>query len=251
MIIDSHVHILNDAWSGISPVKIEDMIERFSKCGVDSIVVSAVDGLVHNNEKIHRENNMRMAQIQERFKGVVYGLATVNPKEISAIYQIEEAIKEFNLKGVKLHPWLQAFSLNSSDLNKVCRKISEMNVPALFHDGTPPYSAPSQFAFIAERFPDLRIILGHSGLNDLWPEAVEVALRYDNIYLCICATPFIALKTIVKKIGAERVLFGTDAGFGLIENFVKLHIDKVKYLNLAEEENDNILFKNAQRLFNI
>ncbi|MDD5679517.1 MAG: hypothetical protein PHW60_16230 [Kiritimatiellae bacterium] len=74
-------------------------------------------------------------------------------------------------RGDNEHPWLQAFSMTYPNVVPVLSKAGELGMPVLFHDGTPPYSAPLQIAYAAEQGPQTTIILGHSGLDDLRDEA--------------------------------------------------------------------------------
>jgi predicted TIM-barrel fold metal-dependent hydrolase len=55
----------------------------------------------------------------------------------------------------------------------------------IVHQGDPPYSHPTQFAPVAEEFPNVRFILAHLGCQRvvLAPEAIYVASKLNNIYL--------------------------------------------------------------------
>ena len=69
------------------------------------------------------------------------------------------------------------------------RPPAALGIPVLFHDGTPPYSAPLQLAALARRHPRTTIVLGHGGLHDLWREAWAAVESTDNVHICLCATP--------------------------------------------------------------
>jgi predicted TIM-barrel fold metal-dependent hydrolase len=120
----------------------------------------------------------------------------------------------------------------------------------LFHDGTPPYTTPLQIALLAERYPELTVILGHSGLLDLWPEALAAASRNENVWLCLCGPPTAALQKLVDAVPHERIVFGSDIGFG--RDYQARHrIEQVRALDLSGESRDAILGGNAVRLLSL
>jgi predicted TIM-barrel fold metal-dependent hydrolase len=119
---------------------------------------------------------------------------------------------ELGLVGLKLHPWLQGFSMHERVLDEVCETLLGHHGILLCHDGTPPYATPAQIAALARRHPRLPVVLGHGGLHDLWREALALTVETPNLYLCICGTPPYAARRILADAPPERVLFGSDAG---------------------------------------
>jgi uncharacterized protein len=91
-----------------------------------------------------------------------------------------------------------------------------MNVPVLFHDGTPPYSTSRQIAYLAAKHPATQVILGHSGLADLWRDAADAGRTLPNVWLQPTCAPPVAVRAALAAVGPERLLFGTDGGFGTI-----------------------------------
>ncbi len=66
----------------------------------------------------------------------------------------------------------------------------------------------------AKAVPDVPIILGHMG-GETWWEGIRVAQEAPNIYLEICSTwtdPE-KMRAGIQAVGAERILFGSDATF--------------------------------------
>jgi predicted TIM-barrel fold metal-dependent hydrolase len=154
------------------------------------------------------------------------------------------------MRGVKLHPWLQGFSPLEAYVEPVARACAELGVPMIFHDGTPAYSTPLQLGLLAERHPDLTVILGHSGLLDLWPEALAAAQRHDNVWLCLCGPPTSGLRHLVDGVPHDRLLFGSDAGFGP-DYQVRHRLEQLRSLGLPQPSLDAILGGNAVRLLEL
>jgi predicted TIM-barrel fold metal-dependent hydrolase len=66
---------------------------------------------------------------------------------------------------------------------------------------------------IALRYPEISFILAHSGASFRDARiAVDVALRNPNVYLeiTLTAVTYLVIEFMVKQVGADRVLFGTD-----------------------------------------
>ena len=122
-----------------------------------------------------------------------------------------------------------------------------LGVPVVFHDGTPPNSCPLQIANFATKHPRLKVILGHAGLHDLWKEAIYAAERYPNVYLIPSGMPPNGLRRALKRLPAERFLFGSDAGFG-DPYWQPFQLEKIRSLNLSPEEEALILGRNAERI---
>jgi predicted TIM-barrel fold metal-dependent hydrolase len=64
----------------------------------------------------------------------------------------------------------------------------------------------------------MNVLMGHSGGYDSWElldEAMAVARRLDNVYLDICAMGrhYGALEYMVGNVGAEKIVYGSDAPF--------------------------------------
>ena len=121
-----------------------------------------------------------------------------------------------------------------------------MRTVLFFHDGTPPYTESLAIAETARLFPELTVVLGHSGLNDLWNEAKLAALRYPNIWLCTCGCPYWGLKEIVGALEGERVLFGSDYPLADVRD-TRDRIRRVELLPFAQSVLDKVLYQNAQR----
>lgn len=114
------------------------------------------------------------------------------------------------MKGLTLHPWLQGFASSDPIVYPLIEEAVRLNIPVIFHDGTPPYSTPLQTCHLARLYPEARIILGHSGLMDMWRNVLKGAEVNRNVYLCTTRLPLSALQTMVKALGTDRLVFGTN-----------------------------------------
>jgi predicted TIM-barrel fold metal-dependent hydrolase len=168
----------------------------------------------------------------------------------------DEATAEFErclamgFRGIKCHPWLQGQPVNSRGMDLICEIAAQHDVPLLFHDGTPPYSLPSQIALLARRHPKTRIVLGHSGLLDHWREAIEALNYADNVWGCLCGPHAAGLREIVRRCDTSRLVWGSDAGFNFYDA-IGYRLQLMNVLGIDERIRHAILSDNAIRLLNV
>ncbi|MFC1872012.1 amidohydrolase family protein [Chloroflexota bacterium] len=187
------------------------------------------------------------------------------------------------VKGIKLHPGLFSFFPYEDVMFPVYDKCQEIGLPICTDSGTwpmpqvlaqhPPlplnavqqdvidYGEPKHWGKVAEAFPKLKVILAHLG-SAWWDERVELALKYPNFYFDT-SQGFSApdrmphsphrgmaeddVPRIFRKIGVERILFGTDC-MGLDP---QPQLEQILRTPLTGEEKQVILADNAKRLLHI
>ena len=177
-----------------------------------------------------------------------------------AVLALERAVKRDGFRGVKFQPLVQRFYPHERRLDVIYRKCIELDIPALFHTGVVPvfpghfneYSSPLPLDEVAERFPELVILIAHMGGNYSY-EALVTAEKHKNVYLgtaflqvfCERSLPRIepidVINRAVKFLGAERVLYGFE---GLSP---KVILDS----DLADDAKEKILSLNAKRLLRL
>jgi uncharacterized protein len=172
---------------------------------------------------------------------------TVHPHLPGAIAELRRCVFELGACGLKLHPWLQGFSATDSCLDELGEVVSELHIPIVFHDGTPPGSSPLQVAYFAERYPQVAVILGHGGLHDLWEEAVIAAERTPNLRVIPSGTPPGRLREVIKRVGADRVLFGSDAGYSE-PRWQRFQLDKMAHAGLDDQRRALVMGGNATKI---
>lgn len=242
MIVDCHTHHLAGAYANYGG----NLLGSMDLYGIDHAAVFTYDGFFEESGR----HNDELARFVDRQPDRLTAFATVHPRRPDAAAEVRRAVTELGMKGLKLHPWLQGISPLEAYMDPVAEACAELGVPMIFHDGTPPYSTPLQFALLAERHPDVTVILGHSGLLDLWPEALAAAGRTANVWLCLCGPPTYALQKLVDGVPHDRILFGSDIGFG--SDYQARHrLEQVRALDLAPASLDAILGGNAVRLLGL
>ena len=246
MKVDFHVHQPARNRDGTYPYSAADYVALMNEYSIDISLLLTIDGFWNDPAAC----NDLLAEWCAPYSERLIPFCTVDPRKEGAADEMERCVTRLGMRGVKFHNWLQGFSPLESFMAPVCEKAVALDVPLFFHDGTPPYSTPLQIAHLAELYPDLKVILGHGGLHDLWPEAIAAAKRHRNVYICMCATPPVAMERIVDEVPLGQIVFGTDGGlFHCAEQpYVGYRFREFEMLEIPEEAKRQILGPNAMRL---
>jgi uncharacterized protein len=221
-VIDFHVHQPAASRDGSLPYTATEYADFVAALDVELSAVFTFDGLRRPGVAA----NDSLARFAAEGNGRYVPFATVDPNDPGAADEITRCVRDHGMRGVKLHPWVQAFSAHTPGLDPICDVAAELGVPVLFHDGTPPFSAPLQLAALARRHPRTTVVLG------------------------LCATPPYAMRALIARCPLERVLFGTDGGLAAEPNqqYVALRLRQLDLLGLNDRQRQAILHDNPQRL---
>lgn len=191
--------------------------------------------------------------LSKSYPGRFYAMFWFNPKMPQDLEDknYEELKKHFNngFCGVKLHPGMHLIKI-PRDITKLAPILQEYKKILYIHS-TPKVSyfngvSCKDIAKLADGFPDLKIIVGHAGY--CMEYCIEISMtvkKYKNIYFeTSCSIPY-AILSLVKTVGHERVLFGSDAP---ITNPVQIEIDKISCLPISDEQKQDIFYNNMEKL---
>jgi len=248
-VIDMHSHLPGKAFN-YKRISTSDFLHTMDQSGIDLAVVFTIDGFFYDS---YESNNLLNEQVKES-NGRLIPFCTVDPRDETATLEIRRCINDLGFRGIKIHPWWQGVSPLDPCMNRIALEAILLDIPILFHDGTPPFSSPLQIAYLAGQYPQLKVILGHGGGMDLWIEAVAAVKRYPNCHICLCgsATPPAILRLMIDELGSDKVTIGTDAGFGN-DYYVQYRMEQFQDLleDYPKGDQDNIYWKNASRLLKL
>jgi len=247
---------------GLQPLK--TFLLQMDTAGIDRAVLLPIDCSTTRGCKIFsNEEIANLCRENERF----IGFASVDPHKDNASEELNYAIRELGLKGLKLDPGLQEFYPNDVKLAYPLYKMAnQLKIPVIIHAGLSwesntmiKYSKPLLIEDVSRDFPNLNIVIAHFG----WPwvlDSVALALKYPNVYIDTSAhyldTPkefmnFVMNRqiplTAIERSLRTKILFGS--------NYPRIEIgkmaDAVRSLGLTSGCLDLIFKKNAERLLNI
>ena len=261
-IIDAHCHVYPDkiADKAVEAIgkfydlsmyydgKYSTLIEFGNRIGVRHYVIFSV---ATTPKQVHSINNYIADTVRES-DGLMTGLGSLHPDSEDIQGDIAEIIS-LGLKGVKMHPDFQKFQIDDEKCYKIYELCQSKGLPVLLHTGDNryDYSNPQRMKKVLEDFPKLTVIGAHFGGWSCWKEAAEALSKYKNFYVD-CSSSFDWLSVderieLVRAYGADHVLFATDFPMWNHETEYARFME----MNLTDEENRLILYKNATKLFGI
>lgn len=261
MIIDAHCHIYPDKIAEKAsastgrfydmPVALDGKVSTLHRegaaAGIDHFIVQSVATTPAQVPSINRF----IAESVAQSNGAMTGLGTLHPDSEDIAGDVERLL-ELGLKGVKLHPDIQGFKLDDYRCLKIY-ELCEGRLPLLLHTGDHRYdfSNPNRLKPILDTYTGLTVIGAHFGGWSVWEQAAEVLHGYSRLYVD-CSSSLYAFspetgRELVRSYGADRVLFGTDYPMWS----PKEELQRFYALELTAEENEQILWRNAARLFDI
>lgn len=227
---------------------VEHLIKTEADSGIDKFIVQSV---ATTKKQVRKINEFISASVSENSEKLV-GLGTIHPESDDMKGDILHLL-ELGLKGIKIHPDIQAVAVDDERFVKAYEVCESLNVPILMHTGDNryDYSNPNRLVPILKEFKNLTVIGAHFGGWSIWTEAVKHYANFKNFYVD-CSSSFHYLqkeqiKALIKEYGANKVLFGTDYPMWSANS----EIETLLSLNLTDQEYELIFSKNAQKVFNI
>lgn len=202
MILDAHGHVGDWPDFLIPDPSPEGLVATMDRIGVTAMGISH---LLAVGPDAVRGNRLAI-EIAARFPGRFGVWQVYNPHH-------RTPLTSDGPWGVKLHPDVHQCRLD----DPLYEPVWDLGLPVLAHAQTDsPWSDPAQFAAVAARRPEVPLLMGHTGLWSYgFARAARLAADHPNVYLETCGSKMTGrwIARLVAMIGAERVVFGSDACF--------------------------------------
>jgi len=213
LVIDAHVHL----GDGLRP---GEFLEMMDEAGVHKAIVFVSPSRWSLPDKDNYFNtNDYIAEAQQSRPDRLIGFACVNPHSHRAAAELERCINELGLRGLKLHPEVHCFTLDSliggelMDALAALQRETGRRLPVLSHRMTTMGCTPDQFALLARAYPDLSFIIGHgAGFQNLYFPSIRPVKDLANLFADTAMTTVDDSRIIdvTRAVGAEKVIFGSD-----------------------------------------
>ena len=163
-----------------------------------------------------------------------------------SVQEIYDLVQNKGFSGIKLNPLGHAYVADAECLDPIMEAAKDLHIPVFIHSGHAPYALPWSIALLAERFPDVNIVMIHMGHGHgvYIDAALKMARRYSNLYLEMSGMPMNSkIKEAYKTVGNDRIFFGTDAPF----HHPTIEMQKVLTSGLTEQEMEDVFYNNLQK----
>ena len=187
-----------------------DLVEAMEEAQVDLTVVIAQPPYSSN------EFILKISADEPRFIPVVnIPKGTLKPGAVLKKYVSQGA------KALKIHPAFDGEGPDSLRYRSLMRVASDLRIPVILHTGClhsrllykdASQAHPELFKKWFKNYPDLNFILAHMNMHD--PNtAIDVSEEFKNVYVETSWQPAEVIGEAVRRLGAEKILFGTDWPF--------------------------------------
>ena len=191
------------------------------------------------------------------------------PIREQAVSEIDRCITELGFKGMgetfirtltaEIHPERIA-----RDFEPIMRKLAQHKAPiqimtawTQFRGGL-WFGDPIWVDELAGRHPDVPVILTKMGrgIQTYFDHALAVALRNENVYFDTVGTSPEHLRIAVDKLGAHRIMFGTDwsATWSWVRKPADLYtirLGVIEKADLSPADREQVLWKTAVKVFDL
>lgn len=263
MLIDFHTHAFPEAIAEKAIAKLSfvsgglnphtngttsGLKELMQKTKVDKAVVLNIA----TNAKQQKNVNDFAAQLNSNPDFFSFG--SIFPDSPDALEELER-IKALGLKGVKLHPDYQGFSVDDEKMKPIYKKISKLGLITIFHAGLdygfpPPYGGTPEKMVKALSWFESPVVAAHWGGIDCGEGVLDLLCGKDIYFDTSFGygnMPKYYAEKILEKHGTDKILFGTDSPWHTADMEMRL----LSTLDLSEEEKEKITHKNAEKLLGL
>jgi len=239
--IDIHAHINHGSMFDCPENEIHihglDYIENvYNGANVTQAGISTYASVLEHTECIPEENEY-LNRLAEK-KPWVYQWVVVDPRQPATFTQAEKLLSHPKVLGIKIHPGNYGYNL--LDYADMLFAFADQNrAVVLMH---PQHI--SKMLLFANQYPHMKLIIAHLGSiehidaiagaihGNIYTDTSGSASSYNNI-----------LEYAVQRVGSEKILFGTD-------NYsFAFQYGRIALSNIPVKDKENILWKNASRLF--
>ena len=149
----------------------------------------------------------------DRLKGLannLFPLVWVRPGE-TTVEEVRARLSD-GFIGIKLHPTVDDYRADDSDLDRYMEIAAEVGCPVACHSA-PGEADPDHIRRLAERFPMVPVILYHTylGPSEGRRRAAQHIREQSNLYLESSWCGWREVLQLVEETNTERMLFGSDA----------------------------------------
>jgi predicted TIM-barrel fold metal-dependent hydrolase len=266
-VIDFHVHVgLLEHW--------KDWVKDYGKAAQSEFYKRYDEMIVPEKFAAHlKKNNIAKAVILPEINPNVTGVVpneyvfefcqdfdvfipfcTINPAMSENLGKDFEKYIQMGANGIKLYPSYSFFYPNEITLYPVYEIAQEFQLPVLVHTGSSifrgskiKYADPIHLDDVATDFPELPILMAHSGRGLWYERAFFLSRLHPNLYLEISGLPPKKLLEYFPELekNIDKVVYGSDwPGIQTISQ----NIMAIQELPLAKDSIEKILYGNAAKI---
>ncbi len=240
-IYDTHAHVGSARHSGRRHTA-DDLLREMDRFGVDRSVAIPFP-VVEDFRAEHDE----IARAAKAHPDRIVGAACIPPfiPEREFRDEVRRCAEVHGFRALKFQPQYQGLNPVSRRSDFLFESALEHRLPVICHTGNgAPFALPSLFIAPARRFPDLTIVLGHSGGSAFYLEAIVAAEVCPNVRLELSLLMPHLVLDVLEHVPASRLMVGSD-----LPSSLETEMSKILTLEVPAEARRAILWETAARVF--
>ena len=254
--IDVHAHfgryvgkseLVNNFMSADADV----VVQRAHLAMTQLTVVSPLEALMPRLNGDPISGNVNAAQVVAETDGLLQWVV-VDPIQPQTYEQAEQMLKQPKCVGIKIHPEEHGYLITEHG-RAIFEFAAKHHAIVQSHSGEEK-SLPSDFVNLANDFPEVMLIISHLGCGwdgDMTHQVRAIqASKHGNMFTDTSSAKSITsnlLEWAVSKIGAERILYGTDSPL----YFAPMQRARIDHANISDQNKRLILHDNAAQLLGL
>lgn len=229
------------------------LLRKMDQLGVERAAVSRLEAVFYKDVQVANEELFGIVgQHTDRF----WPIATLNPTWPGWEDDFT-ACQEAGMRGVRLHPNYHGYSPASLEAVQLVERTAALGLPVVItvgiedvrhhhHQFPIPDVSPGEIAQLINYLPEAPYLIAGAiygvclAVEGLLENPTTVHYELSRVQ-----GPVGDVELLVERLGARRVLFGSNLPLGIPES-ARLSIDTA---NIPESEKDLIRYANALRLF--
>lgn len=242
-IYDFHAHMHEFNGGYIPRSSPADMAAMMDRAGTRLTLFCSHQALFKSTDDSEKANMTAVRAFPDHFRAY-HGMISRHTDAVQATERIEQNPDVY--VGTKFLCDYYNIKLSDPRHAPMFEYLNRKKLLCLMHTwGGSPYDGVEEVGKIAERYPDIVLICGHS-FYGRWDDGIEMGLRYPNIYFELTALHQVRgiLPHLVSRVGSERILFGTDLPW--FSTYTGL--GAVLGEPIDDDDMRNILYRNGQKI---
>lgn len=250
-VFDAHLHCPaagGELWQWYPVTRtFEEFVAYLDRTGVGRGIINSQRCQQNGTPAEFVAGNREVARYVEKYKGRFIGACVVNPLFIDeALREMEECRKQFGFIWVgELCNYMKpSYEYKIKQFEQLVEQTVKLGMILDVH------TEQDEMDYIIEKFPQATIVFPHFGDGNEYVDIfkrIDLVAQHPNTYLDTSGYGHDRvgmLEYAVKKIGPDRVLFGSDFSI----NDPSTVIARIKHAFLSEEQKQKIFSGNLQAL---
>ena len=267
--IDSHVHIGGDE-AGFE-MNEKTVLQSMDKYGIDISIVSNgdsaeyADGSVRIPEEFQVNQEETLARVIAFCRanpGKIYGAFWCKPNHELLTERIDEMITQNRdiIVALKVHPFLSNLSFSDDKMVPYLNLALKHNLPVIVHTAKDMVDSPMRVYEMACRYPRLKFVMAHMGLETDNSLAIDLMGKAENLYADTTWVPVETTLEVIRRFGSGRVVFGSDNPIDGLDTYAcnplgepsvyRQYFGDLKKM-ISSKDYDNLMDRTARNLFGI